>query len=504
MLLASGVFLSRILGFLREAIIAHLHGASIYTDAYIAAFQIPDLLSYFLAGGTLSIAFIPLFTGHITKGDEAGGWRLFSIVATTLGGILAVCLFVAGLLAPQIVPLLSPGFKDPEQIRLAVLMTRIILPGALFFYFGGLLQATLFVKEKFWPAAISPLIYNISIIIGGVLLNEVMGIAGFAVGALVGSFLGPFGLTFLVARKDLKFKFSFRLKDPAFLEFMRLGLPVMLGVGLVTVDQWFLNYHGSVQGEGAMSWLMNGRKLMMVAFALIGQAAGQAALPFLTRLFQENKFKEMGGLMTLSLRRIVFLAAIAAIGLAVLSKPIVHTIFQHGEFTVADANTTADLLSFFALGLVAWCVQSFSVRGFYARMDTITPMAISTITVGCAFPIYYLLQIAFGVHGLAISSSVAITLNACATIIVYQKKNGGLDLKAIFKSIFSGFFHGLPAGAAAYFITLLFNPLTTLESILQLGCASAGFGAVILIISTFTKAEELDFLISKIRRRLKR
>ena len=384
LLLATGVFLSRILGFLREAIIAYLHG--------IAAFQIPEQLSYFLAAGTLSITFIPLFSSYLSKGDEEGGWRLFSVVATTMGTILLACIILGGIFAPDIVPILNPGFKDPDQIRLAVLMTRIVLPAQLFFYFGGLLQATLFVKEKFWPAAISPLIYNICIILGGVLLNPSLGIVGFAVGALTGAFLGPFGLTFLVARKDLKLKFIFDLKDPGFLSFVKLSLPLMIGVGLVSVDQWLLQYFGTLQGKGAVSWLMNGRKLMMVAFALIGQAAGQAALPFLTRLFHEGQHEEMGTMMTRSLKRVGFLSLVAACGLAALAKPIVYTIFERGAFRASDADVTASLLTFFAFGLASWSIQTFSVRGFYARKDTITPMIISSVVALFAIPIYYFLQ----------------------------------------------------------------------------------------------------------------
>lgn len=502
LLLATGVLLSRILGFYREMLIAKLHGASIYTDAYGAAFSIPDMLSYFLAAGTLSITFIPLFSSYIAKGDEEGGWRLFSIVGSTMGSILFVSICIAWILAPYLVPLYVPGFENQEQIELTVLMTRIILPAPLLFYFGGLLQATLFVREKFWPAAISPLIYNICIILGGVLLHSSLGIVGFAIGVLVGAFLGPFGLTFLVARKDLKYQFLFNLKDPGFLEFFRISLPVMVGVGLVTLDQWVLNYFGSQQGEGAMSWLINGRKLMMVAFALIGQAAGQAALPFLTRLFHENKTKEIGEMMTLSLKRIVFLAAIAAIGLAVLSKPIVHALFQRGAFTIADADTTAGLLALFSFGLVSWCVQSFAVRGFYARKDTITPMIVSTVIVVIAVPVYYFLQKSFNIQGLAMASSIGISLNAIATIVVYDRLNGGLNLRSIFKSVVSGLLHGFPAGAAAFWIATQFNPSSDFENALQLGSASIGFGIVILVLSMITKAEELDFLISKIRRKL--
>lgn len=504
-LLAGGILLSRLLGFLREAIIAYLHGASSATDAYYVAFQLPELMSYFLAAGTLSITFIPLFSSYIARNDEEGGWKLFSVVATTFGSILLFFVILAEIFAPQFVPMIAPGFTDPDQLELAILMTRIVLPAQLFFYFGGLLQATLFVREKFWPAAISPLIYNISIITCGVLLNASMGIVGFAVGALIGSFLGPFGLTFLVARKDLKFNFHFKLNDPGFIEFIKLSLPLMVGVGLVTIDQWLLNYFGTLQGEGATSWLTNGRKLMMVAFAIIGQASSQAALPFLTRLFHENKHKEMGEMMTRSLRRVSFLAAIAAVGLAVLAKPIVYTIFRRGAFTMSDADITAELLVFFSFGLVAWSVQTFAVRGFYARKDTLSPMIISTSVGFFAIPIYYLLHKNIGISGLAMATSIGITLNALATMVFYRYKTQGLDIFSVFKSILSGVSHGFIGGGAAYLVLYFYRPERSfVGSFSQLILGSLAFGFAVIIVSLFTKAEELEFLLSKIRKRINR
>ena len=292
-ILSVSVLLSRVLGFLREAVIAYSHGASAATDAYYAAFTLPDLMNYFLAGGTLSVTFIPLFSAFVSRGDEAGGWRLFSVVATTMGAALLVFTVLLELAAPQIVPLLVPGFDDPKQLELAVLMTRIVIPAQLCFYFGGLLQATLFVREIFWPAAIAPLIYNLCIILFGVLLDPWLGISGFAIGVVVGALLGPLGIPLWAARREVKFAPRFAPRDAGFRQFILLTLPLMLGVGLVTVDEWLLRYFGSLHADGAITWLNNARKLMLVLFAVIGQAAGQAALPYLTRLFHEGREDEM-------------------------------------------------------------------------------------------------------------------------------------------------------------------------------------------------------------------
>ena len=161
-ILSGSIFLSRILGFLREAVIAYTHGAGVATDAYYAAFTLPDLMNYFLAGGTLSITFIPLFSAYVTRDDEEGGWKLFSTVATTMGCALVVFTIAFEFLAPYLIPVLNPGFHG-EQLALAIRMTRIVIPAQLAFYLGGLIQATLFVREVFWPSALAPLVYNICI-----------------------------------------------------------------------------------------------------------------------------------------------------------------------------------------------------------------------------------------------------------------------------------------------------------------------------------------------------
>ena len=177
---------------------------------------------------------------------------------------------------------------------------------------------------------------------------------------LVGALLGPLGLPLFASWKHLKFRPKVDLSDPGFRKFVVLTLPLMLGATLVTVDEWLLKVFGSLSEDGAITWLNHSRKLMMVLFAVIGQAAGQAALPYLSRLFVEGKEEEMGEMLATSLQRVVFLSIIGAAGLVALSEPIVYTLYHRGEFTVADANQTATLLVLFSLGMTSWASQSLA------------------------------------------------------------------------------------------------------------------------------------------------
>ena len=507
-ILSVSILLSRLLGFLREAVIAYQHGATAQTDAYYAAFTVPDLMSYFLAGGTLSITFIPLFTAYVARGDADGGWRLFSTVATTMGSALVLITIIFEAIAPYLVAVLFPGFADnPEQLALAVQMTRIVIPAQLCFYLGGLLNATLFVRKTFWPAAISPLIYNICIIGGGIVLEPWFGIRGFAIGVLVGAALGPMLVPLAASWKHMRFRPRFAPTDPGFREFILLSLPLMIGVGLVTVDEWLLKYFASSHEAGSIAWLNNARKLMLVVFALVGQAAGQAALPFLTELHHKGEADKMAKMLAASVGRVVFLAAVGAVALAVSAESSVWIVFRRGAFTADDAQTTSELLMLFCIGLAAWSAQTMAVRGFYARRDTLTPMVVATSVVMCVLPLYFALDASLGVRGLALASSCGMTINAVATIAVYKLRHKDLPIGPIIGGALRGTAVGLLCGAPAYFVTQVTAAAAldpTWQHVLDIGAQASVFAATLAIVAAVWNPEELQFAVGAVRRRLRR
>jgi putative peptidoglycan lipid II flippase len=505
-LLAGSILLSKLLGFVRDAIIAYTHGASYATDAYYAAFTLPDLMSYFLAGGTLSITFIPLFSSYISRGEEDEGWQMFSTIATTMGFFLVLIMVGLELLAPYLIPLVNPGFvEDPRQLELAIEMTRIVIPAQLAFYLGGMLQATLFVREVFWPAALAPLVYNVCIIAGGVLLEPYIGIRGFSVGVVVGAMLGPLMLPLWASRKRIKYRFRFDMGDKDLHTFLLLSLPLMVGVSLVTVDEWLLRYFGSMSSDGAITWLNNARKMMMVLFAVIGQAAGQAALPYLTRLYHEGKEDEMGDMLAKSLQRVCFLSLVAAAGLVVTAKPIIYLVFQRGAFAPSDATQTASLLVFFAFGLVAWAAQALVVRGFYARKNTITPMLIGTAVVAVSLPIYWWLYRTWGVEGLAAATSIGITLNAVATVLVYRFRVGALPLDVVGGGLGRGLIFGAACGGAAWGVRELLTPRLAITDTLQnaglLGAMAVAFFGTAALLAALIRPPEIEVVLERIKSR---
>src|SRR5271165_4245783 len=250
LLLMTSVMLSRVIGYLREAYIAWAFGAGLNTDAYVGAFNLPDFLNYILAGGTASIT-----------------------IMTTV-----VCLgtVLLELFTPQIERLIFPHFS-PEQLHLCVHLTRILLPGQIFFYAGGIVSAVLYSRRMFLYPALSPILYNVFIIVGGVVGARRFGIESLAYGALVGAIVGPFLINAIGAAKDgLSYRLNFNLRNPEFREWVRLSIPLMLGVSLVSADDWILRYFAS-GGAGDITRLNYAKRLFAVPISILGQAAGQAS-----------------------------------------------------------------------------------------------------------------------------------------------------------------------------------------------------------------------------------
>ncbi len=502
LVMAGSVFLSRIIGYLRDAIIAARHGADAQTDVYFAAFTLPDLMNYLVAGGALSITFIPIFSKHLADKREDEGWETFSLVATTVGLVLAVLLAVAAVFTEPLVRLLVPGFTQ-AQIDTCVHLTRIVLPGQLAFYWGGLVQATLMAEGRFGPTALVPLVYNGAIIAGGLLLDPWVGIAGFSWGALAGAWLGAFALPLWVQRHRVRFRLRFDVRDPRFVGFLKVTLPVMVGFSLVTVDEWISRWFASSYDAGSISWLNNARRLMMVPVSILGQAAGQAALPFLSQLWAEGRVDEMERLFRRTLDGVVFVTLAASTWMAVHALPIVQLFFQRGRYDASDASVTAVLLALYSVGVVAWAVQAIAARLFYARRDTLTPMLLSSGAVLAALPAYALLAHWLGVAGLALATSVGMFLTAGATLAVLVRRTGALRVRLFLASSARSLAAAALAGAGAWGTGRMVAPWHLPAWAVFPLTTVVFFGSLVPCARLFG-VEDVDEVLTRVRRKLMR
>lgn len=424
-LMMASVFLSRLLGYARDAVIAYRHGATPETDAYFAAFTIPDFLNHLLAGGALSITFIPIFSKYIADGKEEEGHRSFSAIATAMSLCMIFFIILGEFLADRLIPLVAPGFP-PDQAAIAARLTRIVLPAQIFFYLGGLLMAVQFTRNMFLIPALAPLIYNAGIIAGGLLLGPFVGMDGFAWGVLAGSFIGNLAIQAYGAhRAGLKFAPRIDLSDKGLREFVRLSIPIMLGFSLVVVDEWMIRIFGSFLLAGAITWLNNARRLMQVPVGIFGQASGVASYPFLSALAARGEKEAMWETLSVTLRWVFLVSCAAAAVFGILSRELVLAVFKRGAFTIDDTIHTASALAAFSIGIPFWCAQSITSRGFFALKDTWTPTLVGTGAWILSLPAYFLLTQKLGVFGLALASSLGIFLHATALYGILMARTVG-------------------------------------------------------------------------------
>jgi putative peptidoglycan lipid II flippase len=428
LLLISAVMLSRVIGYARDAYIAYAYGAGGQTDAYVAAFTLPDFLNYIVAGGAASITFISIYTRFLAEKRDADAQQTFSIIITVMTTVMIVGTIGTEIFAPQFVRwFVGPGSGGKgfslDKIELCVHLTRILLPAQIFFYVGGVVSAVLLSHRLFLFPAFGPLIYNVFIIAGGVLGGHRFGIASLAYGALVGSVAGPFLASVIgAARIGTGYQPSFDVRNPAFREWVKLSVPLMLGVSLVTADDWILR-HYAASGVGDITRLTFAKRLFAVPIAVLGQATGQASLPFFARLFNEKKLKEFAVTVNDSVYRVSAAALLATGWMMVAALPLLDLVYRRGKFLFEDTQTSAIYFFWFSLSLALWSAQGLYARAFYAAGDTLTPMVAVTIITAASLPIYSILFHAFGVVGLAWASDIGIGSNLLAlALLLHQRK----------------------------------------------------------------------------------
>jgi putative peptidoglycan lipid II flippase len=466
-LLMTAVLMSRLLGFVREQYIAWAFGAGSITDAYYAGFTLPDFLNYLIAGGAASITFIAIYTRYLTEKKEDEANETFSVIITVMTAILVVGVLIAEVLSG---PFCRWWFKGLAEMDLCIHLTRIVLPAQLFFYVGGVVSAVLVSRKLFLFPAFGPLLYNVFIILGGLLFSRRLGIASLAYGALVGSFAGPFLINAIGSgRIGIGYRFSFRISNPGFREWIRLSIPLMVGVSLVTADDWILRRFAA-DTKGAISHLNYAKRLFGVPISILGQATGQASLPFFARLFSEKKMQEFSDTVNGSIYRIVACSLLVSSLLMVTSLPLVDLLYRHGHFHFSDSQDTAVYLFWFSLSLIFWAAQALYARAFYAAGDTLTPMIASTLILLASLPVYAGLNRLYGTVGLAIASDVGIATNTLVTAFLLHRRKlvpgNELDWKELGKVLLTATIATLLGYGIGRSVVISGSRMADLESVL--------------------------------------
>lgn len=428
-LLVTTIMLSRLVGFLREMYIAWAFGATAVTDAYNAGFTIPDWVNYLAAGGTASITFISIYTRFLAEKREEDAQKTFSVVITVMSVALGIGILLAEIFAPQLNGLMFGKF-NPTEFALCVHICRILLPAQLFFYIGGVASALLQTRRMFLLPAIGPLFYSGGIILGGLLFSHRLGISALAYGGVAGCFLGIFLINAIgAARAGIRYRISFEISNPAFREWIRLSVPLMLGVSLVTADEW-IQRHFAAGSIGDITRLTYARRLFQVPIAVLGQAVSQASLPFFARLFGEKRMAEFSDTVNASVYRVFSVGLLVCSFMVAASLPMVDLVFRRGQLHFSDSQATAIYFSWFAVSLAFWAAQGLYSRAFYAAGNTLIPMIASSVITVASLPIYSLLFRDFSIVGLVVASDLGIIAN-CSAMALLLDRHGLVSLRRL-------------------------------------------------------------------------
>lgn len=508
-IMMTSIFLSRVIGYVRESVIAAVSGADATVDAYRVAFSLPEILNHVLASGFLSVTFIPIFSRYLANDDEDGAWNIFSVILTTFGALLAVLIILSMNFAPQIVPLLAWGRKDPVFISMSVHMTRIILPAQLFFFAGGILMAVQFAKEQFWIPALAPLVYSLGIICGGLFLGPRIGVEGFSWGALAGAFVGNFLIQIYGASKvGLQFSFRFNLRHKDLHHYILLTLPLMVGLTMVFSMEIFTKFFGSYLEEGSIAWLDFAKYIMMMPVSFFGQAVGVAAFPYLARLAAEKRWMDLNRMLNTLLRYLMTLVISTSILLYVLRFEIIHVIYEHMKFHPEDTKMTAIALSGFLLGAFAMPAMNMINRGFYAMQNTLLPAIYGTVAVVASLPVYWLGLKMYGLLGVALAASISSIFQVVLLFAVWNRRSNNVESRSVYLTCLKTVSAGIPMGAALWFthhlLVARIDPTSLYGSLLVISGVSVVFLVIMALGGWIFRVEGIRYIGERILMRLQR
>ena len=445
----ASTFLSRIIGLVRIKYTLWLFGRGLDADALNGAFVLPDMISYFLVGGAASIAFVTILTRYRETGREAEGERSLSVILTTMFLVLGGVLGLAEIFAPLYIHWWFSGF-NPQKAALCVHLTRILLPAQLFFFAGGVFGSVLLVRKQFSVQAVTPLIYGLGTIVGGVLLVHRIGVSSLAIGTVAGAFLGPFLLNAVFARRaGVQYRPILDWHDEGLREWFRLSLPLMVGVSLVTADGWIIAHFAS-KTDGAVSLMTYAKQLFTAPMAMLAQAAGAASMPFFASLWSKQRHYEFAVGVADSVSRVASLGLLAASAMVALAGPLVGVLFIGGRFSPADARECAAYFAVFSISLCLWSAQSIYARAFYAAGNMFVPMAAGTVVTLVSLPTYSALYHWQGAMGLAMASNIGIALQTVTVAVLLHRRRmvslASLDFAEMGRCLLAG----LAGGAAVW------------------------------------------------------
>jgi len=491
-------FVSRVIGLARDIVIARFFGAGMAADAFFVAFRIPNLLRRLFAEGSLTIAFIPVFTEYLTQKSRHDAFELARAVLTLLSILLALVTVLGILLSPWIVRLQAFGFGGAGmKYDLTVLLTRITFPYIFFISLVAFFMGILNSLRHFAAPAAAPIFLNVGIIGSAFLISPHLSqpVVGIAIGVIIGGFMQ------LALQIPWALKKGFSLvpiwypSHPAIRRIGLLMLPAVFGSAIYQLNQFMGTLLASFLPEGSVSWLYYADRLVQFPLGVFAIAISTAALPSLSKQAANKDLDDFKDTLGHSLRLVLFIAIPSTAGLVTLGKPIIQLFFQRGAFSAFSTTMTNIALVYYALGLWAFSGIRVMVSAFYALQDTKTPVKVAAITIVANLILSLALMGPLKHGGLALALSAASSLQLFLLVWHLQRKLGNLSLGPVIETTLKSLLASIVMGAGIYILYLKWvaasGPMTTL-ALMGRVCGLVLFGALVYFaLSAIMRCKEL-------------
>jgi putative peptidoglycan lipid II flippase len=502
-------FSSRILGFVRDMVLAKLFGATPAADAFFVAYRIPNLLRELFAEGSMSAAFIPVFTEYHTLKSKQDAWELASAVFTTLLTIVTGMTILGTVGAAGIVWFLAPGFHDdPTRLELTTLLTRMMFPYLIFISLAALAMGILNSLRAFAAPAFSPVFFNLFIIGCSVFLAPTLSepILGVAVGVVAGG-AAQFAMQLPGLKlRGMLFGFTFNPGHPGVRKIGRLMIPSLLGLSVTQINITVSTILGSFFAGGP-TYLFYGMRLIQFPLGIFGVALATAILPTLSAQAARGALDELRATLGFGLRMILFIIVPAMAGLILLRTPLVHLFFEHGTFTAHDTAETAFAVLCYSVGLWAFGGVRIVVSAFYSMKDTTTPAISAAIAVAANILFSLVLMSYLGAAGLALATALAAMVNGGILVVVLNRRLGGVEWGAVGRSSLRVLVACIPLVIACWWVAgapVWTQPADWVEKTAMLFAAIGASVGGYLGVHALFRSEELAVVWGMVRRKLGR
>lgn len=501
--------LSRIFGFIRDMVVAAFFGAGIATDAFFVAFRIPNLLRRLLGEGSLTVAFIPVFTEYLKTKSRESALELASIALTFLSIVLVLVSMAGVLLSPLVVSLMAPGFlKNPEQFDLAVFLTRIMFPYIFFISLVALCMGILNSLRHFAAPALAPVVLNISMILTTLLLHRSFEqpITALAVGVMLGGALQLAMQWPVMIRMGAILKPNFHFRHPGMKRIGRLLIPTLVGSGIYQINIFIGTILASILPKGSVSFLYYADRVVELPLGVFAIAVGTASLPSLSAQVAKGLFEDFKKTISFSLRLILFITIPATIALIALREPIVSVLFQRGAFDAYSTRMTAQALLFYTVGLWAFSVIRVIDSAFFSLQDRKSPLKAAAVSLIVNVGLSVLLMFPLKHGGLALATSAASAVNVLMLSYILWKKIGTFLDTQFYSSVAKACVASVVMAVSFYLVTLFFpwNIEAPFDARVLFLSTSIAAGILTFFGTSFLlKSDEMEALLNVIRRKLK-